>query len=49
MVWGYGVKTLSIKQPWAELILENKKTIEIRSWSTKFRGYFFNPFFKASR
>ena len=34
------MKALSIKQPWAELILEGKKTIEIRSWKTKHRGYF---------
>ncbi len=35
------MKTLSIKQPWAELILQGKKTIELRSWNTKFRGEFF--------
>lgn len=29
---------LSIKQPWAELILLGRKTIEVRSWSTTFRG-----------
>jgi ASCH domain len=29
---------LSIKQPWAELILLGRKTIEVRSWSTNFRG-----------
>ena len=34
------MKALSIKQPWTELILEGKKTIEIRSWKTKYRGYF---------
>lgn len=34
------MKALSIKQPWAELILQGKKTIEIRSWNTKYRGYF---------
>ena len=34
------MKALSIRQPWVELILERKKTIEIRSWNTKFRGYF---------
>jgi hypothetical protein len=34
------MKTLSIKQPWAELILEGKKKIEIRKWDTKFRGEF---------
>ena len=31
---------LSIKQPWAELILLGRKTIEVRSWSTEFRGLF---------
>ncbi|MCD6547754.1 MAG: ASCH domain-containing protein [Nanoarchaeota archaeon] len=34
------MKALSIRQPWAKLILEKRKTIEIRSWNTKFRGYF---------
>lgn len=29
---------LSIQQPWAELILDNRKTIEIRSWATDYRG-----------
>ncbi|RWA62928.1 ASCH domain-containing protein [Mesorhizobium sp.] len=29
---------LSIKQPWAELILLGRKTIEVRSWPTDFRG-----------
>lgn len=32
---------LSLKQPWAELILQGKKTIEIRTWETKFRGSFY--------
>jgi hypothetical protein len=35
------MKALSIKQPWAELILQGKKTIELRKWNTKFRGEFF--------
>lgn len=35
------MKTLSFKQPWAELILQRKKKIEIRKWNTKFRGKFF--------
>lgn len=35
------MKALSIKQPWAELILQGKKKIEIRKWSTKFRGEFY--------
>ncbi len=34
------MKALSIKQPWVELILQGRKTIEIRSWNTKYRGYF---------
>ena len=34
------MKTLSLKQPWAELILQGKKKIEIRKWNTKFRGRF---------
>ena len=34
------MKTLSLKQPWAELILQGKKKIEIRKWNTKFRGPF---------
>jgi len=34
------MKALSLKQPWAELILQGKKTIETRTWNTKFRGRF---------
>ncbi|MGM5481715.1 MAG: ASCH domain-containing protein [Nanobdellota archaeon] len=34
------MKALSIKQPYAELIVSGKKKIEIRSWNTKFRGEF---------
>lgn len=34
------MKTLSLKQPYAELILEGKKTIELRKWNTHFRGDF---------
>jgi hypothetical protein len=29
---------LSIRQPWVELILAGRKTIEVRTWSTKHRG-----------
>jgi hypothetical protein len=29
---------LSIKQPWAQLILLGRKSIEVRSWTTAFRG-----------
>ncbi len=32
------MKTLSIRQPWAELILQGHKTIELRTWRTHYRG-----------
>ena len=35
------MKTLSLKQPYAELILQGRKTIELRKWNTHFRGEFF--------
>ena len=34
------MKCLSICQPFAELIVQGKKTIELRKWTTKFRGEF---------
>ena len=34
------MKVLSLKQPYAELILLGKKKIELRKWNTKFRGEF---------
>ena len=34
------VKALSIKQPFAELILQGRKKIELRKWNTNFRGEF---------
>ena len=34
------MKCLSICQPFAELIIQGKKTIELRKWNTKFRGEF---------
>ena len=34
------MKALSLKQPYAELILQRKKKIELRKWNTKFRGEF---------
>lgn len=34
------MKALSLRQPWAELILLGRKTIETRKWNTKFRGRF---------
>lgn len=32
------VPAISIRQPWAELILLGVKSIELRSWSTEYRG-----------
>lgn len=32
------MKALSIKDPWASLILKGEKTIETRTWKTKYRG-----------
>lgn len=32
------MKALSIRQPWAELILQGRKTLELRSWTTHYRG-----------
>lgn len=29
---------LSIRQPWASLILDGRKSIEVRTWSTVYRG-----------
>jgi len=34
------MKALSLKQPFAELILSGKKKIELRRWNTNFRGKF---------
>jgi len=34
------MKVLSLKQPWAELILLGRKRIELRKWNTNFRGEF---------
>ena len=34
------MKCLSLKQPYAELLVSGKKTIELRIWNTKFRGEF---------
>ena len=34
------MKCLSLKQPYAELLVSGKKTIEVRTWNTKFRGQF---------
>ena len=32
------MKAISLKQPYANWIAEGKKTIETRTWSTKYRG-----------
>jgi len=34
------MKCLSICQPFADLIIQNKKVIELRTWNTKIRGEF---------
>lgn len=34
------MKCLSIKQPYADLVASGRKTIELRTWNTKFRGEF---------
>ena len=34
------MKCLSVSQPFADLIISGKKTIELRNWNTKFRGEF---------
>jgi len=32
------MKALSVKQPWANMIARGEKTIELRSWRTRYRG-----------
>jgi len=32
------MKALSIRHPWVDLILAGTKTIEIRTWATRYRG-----------
>lgn len=34
------MKVLTIKQPWATLIMQGDKRFEFRSWKTNFRGEF---------
>lgn len=34
------MKSLSLKQPFAELVIQGRKTIDLRKWNTKFRGEF---------
>lgn len=31
-------KAISLKQPWANLVCQGKKTIETRKWKTNYRG-----------
>ena len=33
-----GTKALSVRQPWAELILAGRKNYELRTWWTAYRG-----------
>ena len=32
------MKALSVRQPWADLIAAGRKTIETRTWATRYRG-----------
>jgi len=32
------MKAISVRQPWANMIASGKKTIETRTWSTRYRG-----------
>jgi len=32
------MRALSVKQPWANLIASGRKTIEVRTWATTYRG-----------
>lgn len=32
------MKTLSIRQPWADLIIQGQKTLELRTWTVRHRG-----------
>jgi hypothetical protein len=34
------MKCLSLRQPYAELLVSGKKTIELRKWNTNFKGKF---------
>jgi hypothetical protein len=34
------MKCLSVSQPYADFIIKGKKTIELRTWNTRFRGEF---------
>ena len=35
------MKALSLKQPWADLIVQGKKIIQSRKWRSNFRGEFY--------
>lgn len=35
---GASMKALSIKQPWCNAILSGRKTLEVRTWRTDYRG-----------
>jgi len=32
------MRLLTVQQPWADLIADGRKTLELRSWTTKYRG-----------
>ena len=32
------MKALSLRQPWAELVMQGKKTLELRNWAVSYRG-----------
>jgi len=32
------VKALSLRQPWADLVVQGKKTLELRNWTVNYRG-----------
>jgi ASCH domain len=32
------MRALSVKQPWAQLICDGRKSLEIRTWTTPYRG-----------
>jgi len=32
------MKALSVRQPWAELIMQGRKTLELRTWTVSYRG-----------
>lgn len=32
------MKAISLRQPWADLVMQGKKTLELRSWTVSYRG-----------